>query len=90
VLKEFIQQRLDQRWSPEQICQALRTAFPDEPERHLAHETVYLPHRGGRQPTQRLSASPLGPPTPGALQRLGLRADRRGRREIPRLDLRPF
>ncbi|WP_240983047.1 IS30 family transposase [Streptomyces sp. S3(2020)] len=46
-LKEFIQQRLDRRWSPEQICQALRTAFPDEPERHLAHETVYLPHRGG-------------------------------------------
>lgn len=50
-LKEFIQQRLDRRWSPEQICQALRTAFPDEPDRHLAHETiyqaVYLPHRGG-------------------------------------------
>ncbi|WUP30541.1 IS30 family transposase [Streptomyces europaeiscabiei] len=53
--KEFIQQRLDRRWSPEQICQALRTAFPDEPERHLAHETVYqavyLPHRGGLERT---------------------------------------
>ncbi|MFD3505765.1 IS30 family transposase [Streptomyces sp. NPDC058678] len=54
-LKEFIQQRLDRRWSPEQICQALRTVFPDEPERHLAHETVYqavyLPHRGGLERT---------------------------------------
>jgi transposase, IS30 family len=50
-LKEFIQQRLDRRWSPEQISQALRGAFPDEPDRHLAHETIYqaiyLPHRGG-------------------------------------------
>ncbi|GAB3961112.1 IS30 family transposase [Actinoallomurus acanthiterrae] len=55
-LKDFIQHHLDQRWSPEQISQALRTAFPDEPDRHLAHETIYqaiyLPHRGGleRQP----------------------------------------
>ncbi|WP_331773245.1 IS30 family transposase [Embleya sp. NBC_00888] len=70
-LKEFIQQRLDRRWSPEQICQALRTAFPDEPERHLAHETVYqavyLPHRGGLERT------------PGVL-RTGRPARRRRRR----------
>lgn len=50
-LKEFIQQHLDRRWSPEQISQVLRAAFPDEPDRHLAHETIYqaiyLPHRGG-------------------------------------------
>ncbi|MEU9347696.1 hypothetical protein AB0D74_41525 [Streptomyces sp. NPDC048278] len=50
-LKEFIQQHLDRRWSPEQISQVLRSACPDEPDRHLAHETVYqaiyLPHRGG-------------------------------------------
>ncbi|MFF7597896.1 IS30 family transposase [Streptomyces mirabilis] len=60
-LKEFIQQRLDRRWSPEQICQALHTAFPDEPERHLAHETVYqavyLPHRGGLERTPGLLRS---------------------------------
>jgi transposase, IS30 family len=55
-LKEYIQRRLNQHWSPEQISQALRTAFPDEPERHLAHETIYqaiyLTYRGGldRQP----------------------------------------
>ncbi len=29
------------RWSPEQICQALRTPFPDRPEMHVVHETVY-------------------------------------------------
>ncbi|GAA4979129.1 IS30 family transposase [Nonomuraea thailandensis] len=50
-LKTYIQQRLDQRWSPEQISQDLRTAFPDEPDRHLAHETIYqaiyLSYRGG-------------------------------------------
>jgi IS30 family transposase len=50
-LKQFIQQHLDRRWSPKQISQVLRSAFPGEAERHLAHETIYqaiyLPHRGG-------------------------------------------
>lgn len=50
-MKQFIQQHLDRRWSPEQISQVLRSAFPGEPDRHLAHETIYqaiyLPHRGG-------------------------------------------
>nr|BFD88554.1 hypothetical protein StreXyl84_79550 [Streptomyces sp. Xyl84] len=32
---------LDIRWSPEQICQALRAQFPDRPEMHVAHETIY-------------------------------------------------
>nr|BFD86260.1 IS30 family transposase [Streptomyces sp. Xyl84] len=40
-LRDFIQRHLDLRWSPEQICQALRTQFPDRPEMHVAHETVY-------------------------------------------------
>ncbi|KOU70001.1 integrase [Streptomyces sp. MMG1533] len=40
-LKVFIQDRLSLRWSPEQICQALRTQFPDRPEMHVVHETVY-------------------------------------------------
>lgn len=46
-----MQQHLDQRWSPEQISQALRQAFPDQPEMHLAPETIYQalyrPERGG-------------------------------------------
>ncbi|MFE6332566.1 IS30 family transposase [Streptomyces sp. NPDC057798] len=40
-LRSFIQNRLDLRWSPEQICQALRAQFPDRPEMHVVHETVY-------------------------------------------------
>ncbi|MFI7098667.1 IS30 family transposase [Streptomyces sp. NPDC050161] len=40
-LRDFIQNRLDRRWSPEQICQALPARFPDRPEMHVVHETVY-------------------------------------------------
>ncbi|WP_456300761.1 IS30 family transposase [Streptomyces herbicida] len=40
-LRDFIQRHLDLRWSPEQICQALRAQFPDRPEMHVAHETIY-------------------------------------------------
>lgn len=51
VLREFVQGRLRKRWSPEQIAQALRREFPDEPGRHLVSETiyqaVYRPELGG-------------------------------------------
>jgi transposase, IS30 family len=51
VLREFVRDRLGRRWSPEQISQALREEFPDEPERHLVPETiyraVYRPELGG-------------------------------------------
>ncbi|MFJ7243394.1 IS30 family transposase [Kitasatospora sp. NPDC098652] len=40
-LRDFIQDHLDKKWSPEQICQALRDTFPERPEMHVAHETVY-------------------------------------------------
>ena len=29
------------KWSPRQISQTLRTEFPDRPEMHVAHETIY-------------------------------------------------
>jgi IS30 family transposase len=41
VLRQFVAQRLERRWSPEQISHALRCEFPDEPERHVVHETIY-------------------------------------------------
>jgi IS30 family transposase len=41
VLREFVQQRLEKRWSPEQISAALRRAFPELPERHVVPETIY-------------------------------------------------
>src|SRR6266516_1539819 len=51
VLRHFVAGRLEKRWSPEQISRALRGEFPDEPERHLVHETiyqaVYRPELGG-------------------------------------------
>ncbi|MGW6159484.1 IS30 family transposase, partial [Streptomyces sp. NPDC055144] len=40
-LRAFIQDRLNLRWSPEQVCQALRTRFPSRPEMHVVHETIY-------------------------------------------------
>ncbi|MFG2698658.1 IS30 family transposase [Kitasatospora sp. NPDC048407] len=40
-LRDFVQHHLDRKWSPEQICHALRDTFPDRPEMHVAHETVY-------------------------------------------------
>jgi transposase, IS30 family len=41
VLRGFVADRLGRRWSPEQICRALREEFPDQPERHVVHETIY-------------------------------------------------
>ncbi|MFE9359569.1 IS30 family transposase [Streptomyces olivaceoviridis] len=40
-LRGFIQDRLARRWSPEQICPALRAVFPDRPEMYVTHETLY-------------------------------------------------
>ena len=40
-LREFIQDRLELRWSPEQISKTLRKDFPDRPEMHVVHETIY-------------------------------------------------
>jgi hypothetical protein len=41
VLRSYVQDRLEKRWSPEQICQTLRVQFRETPGRHLVHETVY-------------------------------------------------
>ncbi|MCX4397894.1 MULTISPECIES: IS30 family transposase [unclassified Streptomyces] len=40
-LRDFIQDHLERRWSPEQICHALRRQFPERPEMHVVHETIY-------------------------------------------------
>lgn len=49
-LRAFLQDHLDLRWSPEQICQGLRARFPDRPETHVV-QTVYQP------PTSKAGAS---------------------------------
>ena len=40
-LRDFVQDRLEQRWSPQQICHALPIEFPGQKDRHLVHETIY-------------------------------------------------
>jgi IS30 family transposase len=40
-LREFVQDRLKRRWSPEQIAHALRSKFPDQPHRQIVPETIY-------------------------------------------------
>ncbi len=51
VLRQFVAGRLEKRWSPEQISQALSRQFPGEAARHVVHETiyqaVYRPELGG-------------------------------------------
>ena len=41
VLRQFVAERLEKRWSPEQVSQALRREFPDDAARHVVHETIY-------------------------------------------------
>lgn len=38
---KYLTQPLARRWSPQQVCRALKDQFPDEPRRQLAHETIY-------------------------------------------------
>ncbi|MFD9036695.1 IS30 family transposase [Streptomyces sp. NPDC059567] len=40
-LRDYIQDRLERRWSPEQIANQLRRDFPDDLEMHVVHETIY-------------------------------------------------
>ncbi|MEE4488662.1 transposase, partial [Streptomyces sp. BE230] len=40
-LRDFIQHRLERRWSPEQICQDLRAHFPGRQEMHVTLESIY-------------------------------------------------
>ena len=59
VLRVFVDQRLAQRHSPEQIRHQLTEQFPDDPGRHLAVETlyqaIYQPGRNGLTSAARVS-----------------------------------
>ncbi len=41
VLRGFVQECMDVRWSPEQISHALEVEFPDQPDRQLVAESLY-------------------------------------------------
>jgi Transposase and inactivated derivatives, IS30 family len=77
-LRAFVADRLKQRWSPEQISRALREEFPDRPERHVVHETIY-------QAVYRPDLGGLERELPG---RRALRTGRRRRRPRRRPDER--
>ena len=41
-LRAAVQQRLAERWSPQQISARLRAEYPDDLEMRISHETIYL------------------------------------------------
>jgi IS30 family transposase len=41
ALHREVSARLAKRWSPEQIARTLRRDFPNQPELHVSHETIY-------------------------------------------------
>jgi len=40
-LRGWVQDRLEERWSPEQISVMLKAEFPDDPEMRVSHEAIY-------------------------------------------------
>ena len=40
-LREWVQQKLEKNWSPEEISHRLRVEFPDRAEMRVSHETIY-------------------------------------------------
>lgn len=40
-LRAVVEQRLAQRWSPQQISRRLELDFPDDPSMRVSHETIY-------------------------------------------------
>jgi IS30 family transposase len=41
MLWAHVRDRLTERWSPEQIARTLPDVFPDQPDSHVVHETIY-------------------------------------------------
>jgi transposase, IS30 family len=41
VLRAWVQDKLESRWSPEQISAMLKAEFPGDPEMRVSHETIY-------------------------------------------------
>jgi IS30 family transposase len=78
-LREWVQARLSERWSPEQVSVMLKAEFPDDREMRVSHEAIYQSiYVQGRGALRRELAVCLR--TGRALRRPRRRADeRRGR-----------
>ncbi len=75
-LRAVVQAKLEQEWSPEQIAGYLRAEFPDRPDWHLCHETIYQAlYHGGAGGLSRTLTTRLRTGRP--LRRRRRRADRR-------------
>ena len=83
-LAGVVTQRLRKRWSPRQIAAWLRLEYPDQPEMHVSHETIYqaiyVQGRGslraelGYQKALRSGRSARRPAPPAVAARRGERA----------------
>lgn len=77
-MRQDVEQKLTQLWSPDQIAGQLRTQFPREPQRWVSRQTIYnwINHRA--------------PEWKAKLRRRGRPIERRGKlRDIVRIDGRP-
>jgi IS30 family transposase len=80
-LREVVQSKLEQEWSPEQIAAHLRSEFPDRPGWHLCHETIYQAlYRGARGGLNRRLTKRLRTGRP--LRKRRRRADQRRSRYV--------
>jgi IS30 family transposase len=41
VLAGIVAEKLERRWSPQQIAGWLKSTYPDDPEMHVSHESIY-------------------------------------------------
>lgn len=41
ILRALVVDKLDEQWSPQQISVWLRRTYPDHPQMHISHETIY-------------------------------------------------
>lgn len=80
VLQTYVIGRLQERWSPQQISRALRLAYPDDPARRVATETIYQAiYRPGSGIVRKSNPSPL---RTGRDHRRGQTRQMRGRRRF--------
>ncbi|MGE7440126.1 IS30 family transposase [Kitasatospora sp. NPDC001175] len=78
-LRAEVQAKLDLEWSPEQIAAHLRVIWPDRPERHLCHESIYRAlYQGGKGGLSRELTKKLRTGRP--LRKRRRRADQRSTR----------